>query len=239
MQDTDIIEIPPTMSKKEAQELMVKISRGANFDIGDIAVAMSKQKDSWWNDYKSKEGYVPKEYVGKEVGSTAYFKILDDVVTNAIDALKQAAEEHNKPDGWAEEVKNQKFYYAREVVVEADTHPKQKQMKRNKTMDRNSLTTSTTINQQLTRLKRQKDLSDVLDGLKGETTVLKEEVEGLKALTGDIGTDTDNLYEQLNISKLSKKEKASRMKAKGISQSAISRQLGIGIATVKRWWKVI
>ena len=45
--------------------------------------------------------------------------------------------------------------------------------------------------------------------------------------------------ENLDLDILSPKEKASKLKAEGITQKVIAEYLGVSLPTIKRWWKEI
>ena len=176
-----------------------------------------------------------KEYLNLEQGTTAYSRILDTGIT-AQEALEYVAECYGKDSDWINEVKDNNYLHAKAVVVEHRDHPVQKAMVKDGTLRTKALKTSKTPNHQLRELHSQRKLHTTLNELKENDRVLNSKVEGLEVQTVVMDTNLDTVMDLLGIDSLTAKEKASKLKAKGITQKKISDYLGVGIATIKRWW---
>jgi DNA-binding CsgD family transcriptional regulator len=49
-------------------------------------------------------------------------------------------------------------------------------------------------------------------------------------------TNLDTVMDLMGIEKLTAKEKASKLKAKGITQKCIADYVQVSLPTIKRWW---
>lgn len=179
--------------------------------------------------FQSAEDYEPKVYMSFEEGVTTYGHILNTGAT-ANEAFKHTSEVHDKPEGWVDDIKNRKFFYAREVVKHFDDHPMQAKMMKDGIMDRHSLTTSNTMNQQARKLSRQVRFQNAWDDL-------NEEVESLQYLK------VENLKNVAHIESLQElldhhtdpKSLAVLMHSQGYTKTFIAKDLGVNRKTVTRW----
>jgi len=179
-----------------------------------------------------------KEYLNKEQGSKAYTKILETGIT-AQEALEYVAEYYGKDIEWVEEVKNNNYIHAKQVFIDHQEHDVQKAMKQDGTLRPKALKTSKTPNSQLRELHAQRKLHSTLNDLKSTTTNLSTEVEDLQAKSVITDSNVDLVMNILDVDQLSLKEKASKLKAHGFTQTKISTYLGVTTRTLKRWWKDI
>ena len=191
--------------------------------------AAEKKSVANYNKWLRSEGLSSdKEYVGLDIAFDAYWLLLASGCS-PLDALTQTAQDYGMDSDWVGRVKNNKFYYAKEVVAMADNIPEQKVMSDNGTLHKPSLNKASSVNNQLRTLHGQKKLSDTLERLKEDnkntkkTVALHEaDLEGLKQLTG--------------MQELSPKERATILKQKGWTQEEIATAVGKTSRTIKRWW---
>ena len=176
-----------------------------------------------------------KEYLNLEQGTEAYSKILDTGIT-AQEALEYVAQCYGKDKDWVDEVKKNNYLHASKVVANHKDHPVQKAMIKDGSMRTKALKSSKTPNHQLRELHAQRKLHTTLTGLKADTTALSSKIEGLEVQTVVMDTNLDTVMDLMGIEKLTAKEKASKLKAKGITQKAVSDYLGVSLRTIKRWW---
>jgi len=176
-----------------------------------------------------------KEYLNLEQGTTAYSKILETGIT-AQEALEYVAECYGKDQEWVREVKDNNYLHAKTVVVQHNDHPVQKAMLKDGSMRTKALKSSKTPNHQLRELHAQRKLHTTLTNLKTDTTTLSNKVEGLEVQTVVMDTHLDTVMDLMGIEKLTAKEKASKLKAKGITQKCASDYLGVPLRTIKSWW---
>jgi hypothetical protein len=176
-----------------------------------------------------------KEYLNLEQGTEAYSKILDTGIT-AQEALEYVAECYGKSPEWVEEVKGNNYLHASKVVAHHKHHPVQKAMLKDGSMRTKALKTSKTPNHQLRELYAQRKLHTTLTQLKTNTESLTGEVEGLKAQTIITDVNVDTVLDLLGLDHLTNKDKASKLKAKGITQKKVAEYLDVPFRTVKSWW---
>lgn len=176
-----------------------------------------------------------KEYAGLEFGMTAYKYILDHG-GKAEDAMAYALKVHNKTEDWLADVKNRDYYYSKQVVMDSDKHPEQKLMLENKTMDKQALKASRSVNQQVRRLSQYKSVSDILEGLKKTDERQQEEIDVLKATTSGQSGDIQKLKLVAGIKDQPIKEKVLLLKAEGCTQKAVAAYLEVGLRSVQRHW---
>lgn len=177
----------------------------------------------------------PKEYLNFDQGSTAYSKILETGIT-AQEALEYVAECFGKDQDWVQEVINNNYLHAKAVVKQHKDHPVQQAMIKDGTMRTKALTSSKTPNHQLRELHSQRKLHSTLNNLKGTTDLLSGKVEDLEVHTTITDIHIDKVMDLLGVEGITSREKASKLKAKGVSQKRISEYLEIPIRTLKRWW---
>lgn len=177
----------------------------------------------------------PKNYLDFDQGKTAYSKILDTGIT-AQEALEYVADCYGKDKDWVEEVKENNYLHAKAVVKSHKDHPVQKAMVKDGTFRTKALTVSKTPNHQLRELHSQRKLHSTLNELKGTTDLLTDKVDDLEVQTVIADVNMNTVLDLLGIDHLTAKEKASKLKAKGITQKKISEYLGVNLKTVKRWW---
>lgn len=180
--------------------------------------------------------YIPKEYVGRAIGLSAYIKILDSNCS-ITEALQYAASLAGESSEWVEEVKHRDYYYTKETVNSANYHPKQKEMVKNKMFYKAELVGCSTINQQLTRLKKYKDSHDSAQLCKISNKELRDELNRMKIAQSSTNIDQDMLYYLLDIDKLPIKDRALKLKNIGYSNKEIAEHLKITIRTVQKWIK--
>jgi Trp operon repressor len=180
----------------------------------------------------------PKSYLNFDEGITAYSRILETGIT-AQQALEYVAECYGKDSEWVNEVKNSNYLHARHTVKEHKHHPIQKAMLKDGSMRTKALTNSRTPNQQLRELHSQRKLHTTLQALKEKDLHLEGKVEALEVQSVVTDTNLETVMDLLGVDKLTNKEKASKLKAKGITQKKISDYLCVGIATIKRWWPTL
>ena len=176
-----------------------------------------------------------KEYLNLEQGTEAYSKILETGIT-AQEALEYVAQCYGKDEEWVREVKDNNYLHAKTVVAHHKNHPVQKAMLKDGSMRIKALKTSKTPNHQLRELHAQRKLHTTLSDLKANDKLLSSKVEGLEVQTVVMDTHLDTVMDLMGIEKLTVKEKASKLKAKGITQKCISDYLDIPIRTIKTWW---
>ena len=176
-----------------------------------------------------------KEYLNLEQGTEAYSKILDTGIT-AQEALEYVAQCYGKDEEWVREVKDNNYLHAKTVVAHHKDHPVQKAMIKDGSMRTKALRSSKTPNHQLRELHAQRKLHTTLTDLKTNDTILTSKIEGLEVQTVVMDTNLDTVMDLMGIEKLTAKEKASKLKAKGITQKCIADYLGVPIRTMKTWW---
>ena len=182
--------------------------------------------------------YLPKEYVGYKFALTAYEYILDNGGSRE-EALEHSRIIHEKTIEWINDVKNRPYFYTKRVVKTFDTHEEQKLMLSNGTMDKSALMQKQSINQQLGRLSRYKQISDTLEELKENDSQQKQAIGSLEDTVVSHEMDIDRLKEVNQLSEMSPKDKAIKLKAKGYTQKSISKMVGKSERTVRNWWKDI
>lgn len=176
-----------------------------------------------------------KEYLNLEQGTEAYSKILDTGIT-AQEALEYVAQCYGKDEEWVREVKDNNYLHAKTVVAHHKDHPVQKAMIKDGSMRTKALKSSKTPNHQLRELHAQRKLHTTLTELKTNTESLTDEVEGLKAQTTITDVNVDIVLDLLGLDHLTNKDKASKLKAKGITQKKVAEYLDVPFRTIKSWW---
>ena len=173
-----------------------------------------------------------KQYVNLAQGSTAYCKVLDTGIT-AEEALVYVAEVYGKDEDWVNEVKHNNYLHAKTVTDQFDNHPVQKEMLAEGTMHKKPLRDATTVNNQLTTLRKQRSLHTKI-------STLKEQMDDTFLSTVKNTTDISAIAKEMGIALSSQKEQAKALKATGrFTQKQISHHIGVDIRTIKRWWKEI
>ena len=176
-----------------------------------------------------------KEYLSLEEGMKAYSRILETGIT-AQEALEYVAECYGKDKAWVDEVKNNNYLHAKTVYYNHQEHSVQKAMVKDGTLRAKALKDSKTPNKQLIELHGQRKLHSTLNELKDKNNRLSNKIEDLEATTIITESNVDTVMDILDIDKLTSKEKASKLKAKGITQKKIAEFLGVSLPTIKRWW---
>lgn len=176
-----------------------------------------------------------KEYLNLEQGTEAYSKILDTGIT-AQEALEYVAQCYGKDKDWIDEVKKNNYLHASKVVAHHKNHPVQKAMIKDGSMRTKALKSSKTPNHQLRELHAQRKLHTTLTELKVNDSILSSKIEGLEVQTVVMDTNLDTVMDLMGIEKLTAKEKASKLKAKGITQKCIADYVQVSLPTIKRWW---
>lgn len=176
-----------------------------------------------------------KEYLNLGQGMTAYSKILDTGIT-AQEALEYVAECYGKDSAWVDEVKNNNYLHAKEVVKGHTEHPIQQAMKKDGTLRVKALAKVKTPNQQLRELHSQRKLHATLNALKEDNLKLDNKVGDLEATAVITESNVDLVMFTLDLEQLSTKDKASKLKARGLTQKKIAEYLGVTTRTLRRWW---
>lgn len=205
-----------------------------NFSARELLILSTKMHRVAQNKFKDSEGYEPKVYVSFEEGVTAYGHILDTGAT-AQEAFEHTQEVHEKPEGWVDNVKNQRFFHSKDVVNHFDKHPMQVKMFKEGSVDRNSLTTSGTINQQARKLSKAVNLQYRVDDLEQRTETLEKELRDYKADKAIKDLESKRTKELLDF-EINPKDIAALMKERGHTQKEISEATGKDVRTIKRWW---
>jgi hypothetical protein len=171
-----------------------------------------------------------KQYVNVDQGSTAYCKILDAGIT-AEEALQYVAEVYRKDDDWVKEVKHNNYFHAKYVTDQFDSHPVQKEMLSEGTMDKKPLRDAKTVNNHLNTLHKQRKVHKRLKDL-------EQQLDDTTVSTVLNATDITTIAKGLGVSLSSQQEQAKALKANGrFTQKQISEHLNIPLRTLKRWWK--
>lgn len=181
------------------------------------------------NTFKKNYQGTTRETVPYNVGLAAYKYILDNGGTPR-EALEYSVTVHDKSLEWLDSIKHNPYYHSKEAVKAHDNHPAQKTMVKNGTMDKSALKSSNTVNQQITRLSRYKKVSDKLEGL-------EERVGGLEDEVDTHSKEIDRLKRHAGIEEIPKKDVGYQMYQHKMTQKKVSEELGVSIATVKRWWR--
>jgi DNA-binding transcriptional regulator YiaG len=237
------------MNKKEfIQHIHTLLREGVDegiLDMKSVKALEGKNKDYMISKIKSGEDYVAKDYISFDIGYTAYIHILENGGT-AQEALEHAAEVLKESMDIINSGKNNKFFYAKDVVESADEHPTQKQMMKNNTIDKSALKKSTSANQQLRKLAQYKSVDERLTNLEDKLSVVEEDVETHEDQLEDIEArlllkefEIESLKKLTGLEDIPPKEAAKIMKEKGFSQKKVAELLEKDIRTIKRWWKEI
>lgn len=180
------------------------------------------------NFFKDKEDHVFKARLNLEMGIDAYLFALENGATPD-DALAYTQKLHDLTDEFIKEAKNNKYMTsktAREVVRAHDTHPRQKRMREQGTLDRGALVDSKTPNQQLRRLHNQ--------------TLLDEQLNFLLEDNKEKGIRIEVIEETLRRNGLTidRKEVCQYLKNKGYTYKELAEYYRVSQSTVKRWMKL-
>lgn len=230
------------MEEETKEEVINNYLHGFDYHIG-LGILSRKDIESFKKKLgtlfnKKMDDGTPREYINYDQGAKAYSKILETGIT-AQEALEYVALYYGKDKEWVEEVKNNNYLHAKSVFTAHKEHEVQKAMTKDGTLRPKALKYSRTPNDQLRELHSQRKLHTTLNTLKGEQKELSSDVEELKVQSLIADSNIDVLMSTLEINPMSTKEKASKLKQAGFSQSKISYHLGIHINTIKRWWKTI
>lgn len=198
--------------------------------------------------YKNSPNYSPKDYVSFEEACTAYGYVLDNACPSE-EALEVCRSEHDKDDNWLDDVKNRKFFYAKQVVASFDDHPVQKRMLKDGTMDKQALKGSGTINQQIRRLSQYRATQEKFDSLQQAYDNLTKTILSLDIRMEDIkkrlrDVEIENIRQELIIRHMREmvdyqddpKHLAKIMKERGCTQREVAEEVGKDVRTIKRWW---
>lgn len=224
--------------KAELEQYISEYIHNGTLDMKDIKVLESNATQQYLLKKRSDPDHQPKEYLSLEIGLCAYIRILENGGT-AQDALEYAAYVHDKPIEYIEDVKNRKFFYAKQVVNQADQHPVQKEMIKNNTIDRNALKSSSTANQQLRKLSMYKSVDDRLNNLEHTVSEHQENLEDLETRLAVREQEIEQLKSIVGMDSLDSIEICGILKQKGISQKKIAAVTGKSLSTIKRWWKEV
>lgn len=223
-------------NKNKAIEEMIAVSEKYGLGLKDVMALSGKLNQYYKYKHTQQEDYTPKQYMDFEFVATAYQYILENG-GKAEEALSYAADKLEKDYSFVEDAKNNKFFYTRNVVESHETHPKQKKMKKDKTMDKNYLNSSNTANQLTNRLSRAVYLQDQLDELRDTDTRQQIEIDKLKATTDTQEQNIQELQSVVGINTMTNKEKAIFLRKKGHTVKVIAENLGVSESSIKRWTK--
>lgn len=198
--------------EKEIRDLLDKKS----LSIAEWEVLSKKVRRRVVNKVVDTADRKPSEYASREFGIFCYEWMLE-TGDNAQTTLQNISEMFGKSSSWLEVVKNNKYYYVKEVVDNFNNHPTQKELLRLKLLDKGYLKSSKSINQLLRRLYK------VICVYK-QIVSLQEEVESLKC-------------NNITIPIKNNKETACQLRTEGIRLQQIADQLNVSLSTVKRWIK--
>ena len=227
-----------TRFKVELEQYISEYIHNGTLDMKDIKVLESNATQQYLLKKRSDPDHQPKEYLSFEIGLCAYIRILENGGT-AQDALEYAAYVHDKPIEYIEDVKNRKFFYAKQVVNQADQHRVQNEMFKYNSIDRNALKSSSTANQQLRKLSMYKSVDDRLNNLEHTVSEHQENLEDLETRLAVREQEIEQLKSIVGMNSLDPIEICGILKQKGISQKKIAAVTGKSLSTIKRWWKEV
>ena len=227
-----------TKLKIDLENYISEAIHNGHLDIKDIKVLENNATQEYLSKVRSDPHHKPKQYLSLEMGLCAYIRILENGGT-AQEALEYAAYVHDKPIEYIEDVKNRKFFYAKQVVDHADYHPIQKEMVKNNTIDKNALKSSSSANQQLRKLSMYKSVDDRLTSLEGTVTIHQDNIEDLETRLAVREQEIEQLKVVVGMDNLDPKEICGILKQKGISQKKIAEVTGKSLSTIKRWWREV
>ena len=160
----------------------------------------------------------PKARVTTRELITLFGIVLDDADINGTKAILQYAEETGKPDSWRKEVAKPKQKKSiKQALNSLQEHVVIKAMEKNKVYCRRDILNKS-ITGALTKLSKQRDISNELDRLKHEVATLKKSLADKEA-----GKDW--------------KAEALKLKQEGLSGRKIAEQLGVSKSTVANYLK--
>jgi len=214
--------------------LVEQCSQG-NIPYSVLELATKEAKRAAVNHQKSTKDYKPKFYIGLELGLTAYKQMLE-VGGGIEDVLVFAARECEEDIGQVLEAKNRTFYYSRAVVEAADKHPIQKNMVKSGHMDRVALKSSTSINQQLRRLRLYLDMHNRIVELESRVDKIEARAIVQEAKSTVQNKRLDSL-DKLMGNKHSEKDTAIELSILGHSNKQISEIVQKHPKTISRWLK--
>lgn len=198
--------------EKEIRDLLDKKS----LSIAEWEVLSKKVRRRVVNKVVDTTDRKPSQYASREFGIFCYEWMLE-TGDNAQITLQNVSEMFGKSSDWLKSVKNNKYYYVKEVVDSFNEHPTQKQLLKMKIMDKGYLKSSKSINQLLRRLHR-------VMCIYSQITDLQDQVSSAK-------TSAETLPIKNN------KEIACQLRKQGVRLQQIANQLGVSLSTVKRLLK--
>jgi len=166
----------------------------------------------------------------------AYSYVLENN-SSAKEALEYVAEFFGKEDGWIDEVKNNRYPSAKDVVKSHDDHPVQKDMKKKDTMDRNSLTQASTPNMQLNKLSKYRTIYQRLDSLEDSDADKQKRITLLEAK--QIIWEEDISRAHSGTGALALPDKVSLLKTAGYTDAVCAEVLDVSERTVRRHKKTL
>lgn len=166
------------------------------------------------------------------IANEAYQLILDEDL-GAKEALIKAAQGHTQEVGAVlSEKSNPSKGLNKSIIVVNDNHPVQVEMVKKKKFHRQGIKNTSNVWQMLNLLSYFKEaynealdienLKEASKVMKADMLVAKREIEDLQRTTGTHA--------------MTDREKASILKREGYKQAEVGRILGVGKATVSRWW---
>ncbi len=225
--DTDKL-TPRDIINEHLQALYYHIDQGL-VPRSSLEYLKSKSTDYLNKTYPSAN----KERLGLADGISAYRLVLEDDVSAQV-ALEMIAEYWGWDKSWAEEIKNGKFYHAKEIVNYHKDHPIQEAMDKNGVLHKGILKTSKTPNQQLRNLHKQKKHHNVLEDMKKKTSEHLELISNLQVKTTIMSGDIDHVMEKLATNGMDIKSKVLLLTKEGFTGKQINHALGISLSTIRR-----
>ena len=221
-------------SKEQLRESFIKRASAGELTREDIE-GMYKQAIHYSNEYKrNREGFVPKQYAGRDYGRIAYNYILNNGGT-AEEALIHAAREIGESEEWVTAVKHNPFFYTKDVIKQADKHPTQKRLLRNKMVDRVYLSSSDTVYKLVNRVSFGVALDKAFQGMDERITALEETKNEMTIELASLQYRVKHLEEIHDIPE-DPKALAQFMKEQGLSQKQVAEHLNNDVRTIRRWW---
>lgn len=166
----------------------------------------------------------------------AYSYVLENN-SSALEALEYVAQFFEKEDGWIDDVKNNRYPSAKDVVRAHDEHPIQKEMKKKDTMDRNSLTQASTPNMQLNKLSKYRTIYQRLDSLEISDADKQKRITLLEAK--QVIWEEDIARAHAGTGSLTLECKVHLLKNSGYTDAVCAEVLDVSERTVRRYKKTL
>lgn len=176
-----------------------------------------------------------REYFTLDMLIEGYYHILENGGT-AKDAFTFIMKEFGKTQKFIDDNKNYTNpiieRHLKNTVRDADSHPVQAEMKRKGTMDRSTLVSAKTPNQQLRRLSRQVDIHSRINILEQTVEKHEQDINSLKDQVRSLDNRVGKVEEVLT-----ERELAIKLYKEGKTQKEIADHLQKSDRTIRRWVK--